>query len=585
MSKFIKIMSLLLISATMFVFSPFAENVMAQSVAANATIVINNKPYVPKNTIISVDNRLLLPFREISEAIGATVDWDNDTRRILTTYGNSYSLMYIDNPTVTFGTYTVDSTNTMRWNSDAQALALDVAPRIINNLTYIPLRTFAETLGADVLWTQQTRTAHINIDPPIPPSATLPADDPSTSGNNPPSTSTTQDKPANYGEIFNDTYFRIMSSEAVMNMYQDSKSRPFAFVLYDSSLDSSKRIVPGLMTSAQKLTYRIFGVDMNDQSNKDSDNDWLRAFFNASSTVDPTLYFVHSKSKVEQMQSLTDLKAVENALVKFQAQVETGFDYGDFNDTTYFKSKSDSFIQQQIDDGKEFIIALYDKTEDNSKYYMPFIKSAAENRKVEVYGLDINRYPKFYNNITCLKDYRYEDLPAMILVYYNLNDIRSYPQPPTLDRAKGYIDEFNANKFSTGSSSGYGDVIDSKNIYVNSDIAELKKRFDKGEEFVIFLYDSANADYKTMVEDFVYNASTSNTVKYSDIVLYGVNRNSNRYKNNLYNENFSWLGIDSLLKYSNPIVVYVKNKSTTYSDIFTSKTYNAAFDKVTDLMY
>ena len=581
MNKFIKTMALALVCTVVLAFAPSVEKILAAP--ANATIVINNRPYVPKNTIENINDRLLLPFREISEAIGAEVDWDDASKRIITTYGNRYSIMYINNPTVTYGTYTVDANNTMHWNSDAQALALDVAPRLVGNFTYIPLRAFAETLGADVTWMAQTNTAYINVSTPDEPSTTQPNPSPSPSPS-PSADPSASNRPANYDDFTNTSYFKLFASETVKHMYQDSNNKPFVVVVYDSTLESSKRIVPSIQDVAQKLSYRIYGLDMSETLNKESDNEWLWSFFNKNSAVDPTIYFVHSKSKVEQMQAPTDFKEVEAAINKFQAQSETGVSYGDFGDTTYFKNKSDTYIQQQVDLRKEFIVVLYDKADEDSKYHIPFIKAAAKDKQVEVYGVDIDRYPRFYSNVDFMKNYRYEKLPVLFLVYSDMDDTRSYSQPSTVDRVKDYIDEFNRNKYSTGASAGYSDVIDSRNVYRNADITDLRARFNNSEEFVLFIYDSSVKDYEKVVDDFVYYASLNDTIRNSNIKLYGVNRNSSVYKNNLDKSNYDWLSINTLLSYYDPILVHLRNKDILDYNYYADKTYTKVFNKVLDMM-
>ena len=89
---------------------------------------------IPAPPII-VDGRTMLPIREVAEALGGTVQWDNDTVTVGMD-GNRLKLE-IGNKQADFnGVYE----------------EMEVVPQLINEKTYLPLRYICEKSGAEVFW-------------------------------------------------------------------------------------------------------------------------------------------------------------------------------------------------------------------------------------------------------------------------------------------------------------------------------------------------------------------------------------------------------------------------------------------------
>jgi len=530
---------------------------LSAMVPANATIIINNVPYTPVNQMLNVNDRLLAPFREFGEAMGATVTWDGNTRRILTLFGNRYSIMHIDNSVVTYGTFTRNAQGEVQFAADSRTRTLDVAPRLVGNLTYIPIRAFGETVGVVVDWVPSTSTAFITAIPPT-------ADENNNNETTPPNNNNNNNnnnRPANFGDFSNTSHFRIMSSSAVRSMHQDSNNNPFVFVLYDSSLESSKAIVPNIQDLAQELRFRVYGVDMANTNNRAADNNWLWQTFREAQFEDPTIYFVHGRNDVRQIQAPTDLDQLRDRLERFRTWTETGIEFGDFSNTTYFQNRTDSQIARFIDDGEEFILVLYDSTERDSAHYVPLIKAAAADREFRVYGLDVDRHPNFHRNISWLSDYRdYDDLPLMILVYSERNRMRTR-QPESLERAIGYINEFIDNSDITTTASQFNDI-PSGSVFRNYNIVTLRNRYyntSNNNSFVIFIYDSSNANSRTMVEEFADAVNGMNMPSWISHV-YAVNKRSNNFNQNHSQSNYNWLNMSNTnFNRNTPIMVYVPN--------------------------
>lgn len=86
---------------------------------------------------ISNENRTLVPIRFISEALGADVEWDNDTKTVTVKKQDITVKMVIGDTNYTVGT---------------EAKTMETAPSITQDRTMIPLRAAAEALGQKVYW-------------------------------------------------------------------------------------------------------------------------------------------------------------------------------------------------------------------------------------------------------------------------------------------------------------------------------------------------------------------------------------------------------------------------------------------------
>lgn len=93
-----------------------------------------------------VDGRTLVPVRAIFEYLGATVEWENDTRTAVGTRGETVIRIQIDNTTAYV---------------NGEARTLDVPAKLINGRTMVPARFISETFGCKVTWYGKTETAAI----------------------------------------------------------------------------------------------------------------------------------------------------------------------------------------------------------------------------------------------------------------------------------------------------------------------------------------------------------------------------------------------------------------------------------------
>ena len=91
---------------------------------------------------VMIGNRTMIPMRTLSELMGATVDWNNDERKITIVRAGTTVRMYIDDTTAYV---------------DDEAIEMDVAPVIMDSRTLIPARYLSEFLGQKVEWISDRR--------------------------------------------------------------------------------------------------------------------------------------------------------------------------------------------------------------------------------------------------------------------------------------------------------------------------------------------------------------------------------------------------------------------------------------------
>lgn len=95
---------------------------------------------------VIIDGRTLVPLRAIFEALGATVEWNGDTKTVTSKKGSTSISLSIDS-------------NTMYKNG--KAVTLDVPSQLINDSTLVPVRAIAEAFNCSVNWNNDTKTVTI----------------------------------------------------------------------------------------------------------------------------------------------------------------------------------------------------------------------------------------------------------------------------------------------------------------------------------------------------------------------------------------------------------------------------------------
>lgn len=112
----------------------------------NVTVVLNNYALTFDQPPIIIDGRTLVPLRAIFEALGATVDWNNDTQTVTSNKGNTTIKITVGD-------------NKLYVNNNVTVL--DVPAQIVNDRTLVPVRAISEAFGCNVDWDGNTRTVSI----------------------------------------------------------------------------------------------------------------------------------------------------------------------------------------------------------------------------------------------------------------------------------------------------------------------------------------------------------------------------------------------------------------------------------------
>lgn len=100
-------------------------------------VVIDQRPVTLAQPPVLEEGRVFLPLRRVFEALGSEVDWDSKTQSVTGRKGNTVIKLEIGKRQATVNN---------------EKVLMDVAGKIINGRTMVPIRFVAENLGVDVNW-------------------------------------------------------------------------------------------------------------------------------------------------------------------------------------------------------------------------------------------------------------------------------------------------------------------------------------------------------------------------------------------------------------------------------------------------
>ncbi len=110
-------------------------------------VMINGKMVEFDQPPVLENNRTLVPLRKIFEALGAEVQWIDETQSIVSVKDNITINMSVGD-------------NSMWVNGEE--ILLDVAPKILNGRTLVPVRAVSEAFKCDVQWDDASSTVIIS---------------------------------------------------------------------------------------------------------------------------------------------------------------------------------------------------------------------------------------------------------------------------------------------------------------------------------------------------------------------------------------------------------------------------------------
>ncbi|WP_116233699.1 copper amine oxidase N-terminal domain-containing protein [Paenibacillus sp. VMFN-D1] len=87
-----------------------------------------------------------MPFRSLTEALGAKVVYDAKTKRTTVTYGTRVFSITDGSPFAL---------------TDGKQAALSYSPATLNGSLYVPIKDFGDLLGVQVKWNAGTRTVEV----------------------------------------------------------------------------------------------------------------------------------------------------------------------------------------------------------------------------------------------------------------------------------------------------------------------------------------------------------------------------------------------------------------------------------------
>jgi len=119
------------------------------ALADGVTVNLNGKPLIFDQNPIIENDRTLVPVRKIFEELGATVYW-SEKDAVVSAYKGGV--------TITLKIHSKLMIN------DGERIYLDVAPKIVNDRTLVPLRAVSEAFGAQVVWIEDAKTVEITTD-------------------------------------------------------------------------------------------------------------------------------------------------------------------------------------------------------------------------------------------------------------------------------------------------------------------------------------------------------------------------------------------------------------------------------------
>lgn len=151
LSKLLVVFSLfLLISANVYAFDLTIDGVTTPYEGPELTLVLNGEKFVPSEgqmPPVIVEDRTLVPVREVFEKLDGSVNWENEIRKVSVSLNGKNIELLINNRTVLI---------------DGKETKLDVPAKIINNKTMVPVRFISENCGLNVEWDNATKTVTVS---------------------------------------------------------------------------------------------------------------------------------------------------------------------------------------------------------------------------------------------------------------------------------------------------------------------------------------------------------------------------------------------------------------------------------------
>lgn len=152
-----KVASLFL--SVLMMMTVFAFGINSSYAASRISIYIDGDYLNMDEPPVIRDGRTLVPLRAVTEAVGCTVDYFAEDKRIVVyspAGGDPLLVMTINDRNVTVNNYNGDTGVVT-----GMVVNIDVPPLIVGGRTMVPLKFIAETIGYDVEWDADTKTVYL----------------------------------------------------------------------------------------------------------------------------------------------------------------------------------------------------------------------------------------------------------------------------------------------------------------------------------------------------------------------------------------------------------------------------------------
>lgn len=141
---------------------------VASAAEKTPTVSVNMSQifFEDQTPVILGEGTTLIPARGVFEAMGAKVDWKEETRTVEVTSYDNKTIVRIVLDDKTMKVFDVSGAlsaalSGQDFSAPCEEVTLDVAPQIINERTMIPLRAISEALKATVDWNDEEYSINI----------------------------------------------------------------------------------------------------------------------------------------------------------------------------------------------------------------------------------------------------------------------------------------------------------------------------------------------------------------------------------------------------------------------------------------
>ncbi len=117
--------------------------------AADGSVLFNGRELRFDNDPVVIDGSTLVEVRPLAKAFGASVKWSNNTQSVRLTKNDVGVVLKMDYDIMTKSSLSSEE-------DDFEQLSLAVAPQLIDDVAYVPVRDIADAFGASVDWDDET---------------------------------------------------------------------------------------------------------------------------------------------------------------------------------------------------------------------------------------------------------------------------------------------------------------------------------------------------------------------------------------------------------------------------------------------